>query len=380
MPLWLADRPLVLASKSADSTCDPAGRRTSGRGRAQPTSTSVRSSRAVRRAIPVRSRRCWRARRRVPLPCSCPAGSCSAPTRRSRSVSGDFPSPPTARPRASSSSCCAAETHELHSAIALVREDTILFEHRDTARLTMRAFSDRFPRALSRCRRERAVTASVGGYQLEKIGIQLFERIEGDHFVILGLAAVAAAAASPAGGMARGMICRAVQLAHAMALSDESRFHFAQNSLVEADVHPRPDRLARHGKIDHGALLRRGRRAGARRRCRGASALRGRGRGGDRSGVSRHHRGRQGRSRQAGRARARRRTPRSSGSKPSCIRSCSEAEQRLLARGARRAARRSRCSTSRSCSRPAATRGSTRSWWCRRRRRCSARVCSSGRA
>ena len=32
-----------------------------------------------------------------------------------------------------------------------------------------------------------AVTASVGGYQLEKAGIQLFERIEGDHFVILGL-------------------------------------------------------------------------------------------------------------------------------------------------------------------------------------------------
>ena len=32
-----------------------------------------------------------------------------------------------------------------------------------------------------------AVTTSVGGYQLEKAGIQLFERIEGDHFVILGL-------------------------------------------------------------------------------------------------------------------------------------------------------------------------------------------------
>ena len=32
-----------------------------------------------------------------------------------------------------------------------------------------------------------AATASVGGYQLEKAGIQLFERIEGDHFVILGL-------------------------------------------------------------------------------------------------------------------------------------------------------------------------------------------------
>src|SRR3954454_6480822 len=36
------------------------------------------------------------------------------------------------------------QTHELHTAIALVREGTILFEHRDTARLPMRAFSDRF--------------------------------------------------------------------------------------------------------------------------------------------------------------------------------------------------------------------------------------------
>ena len=32
-----------------------------------------------------------------------------------------------------------------------------------------------------------AVTASVGGYQLERTGVQLFEKIEGDHFTILGL-------------------------------------------------------------------------------------------------------------------------------------------------------------------------------------------------
>jgi septum formation protein len=36
-----------------------------------------------------------------------------------------------------------------------------------------------------------AVMASVGGYQLEKAGVQLFERIDGDHFVILGLPLVA---------------------------------------------------------------------------------------------------------------------------------------------------------------------------------------------
>jgi septum formation protein len=50
----------------------------------------------------------------------------------------------------------------------------------------MRAFTDAFlEEYLDRI--GPAVTASVGGYQLEKSGIQLFERIEGDHFVILGL-------------------------------------------------------------------------------------------------------------------------------------------------------------------------------------------------
>jgi len=81
-------------------------------------------------------------------------------------------------------------THELHTAIALVRESAILFEHREVARLTMRAFSDSFLEAYLDAMGA-AVTASVGGYQLERIGIQLFERIEGDHFVILGLPLVA---------------------------------------------------------------------------------------------------------------------------------------------------------------------------------------------
>jgi septum formation protein len=81
-------------------------------------------------------------------------------------------------------------THELHTAVALVREGAILFEHCEVARLTMRAFSDDFLEAYLDAMGA-AVMASVGGYQLERIGIQLFERIEGDHFVILGLPLVA---------------------------------------------------------------------------------------------------------------------------------------------------------------------------------------------
>jgi septum formation protein len=78
------------------------------------------------------------------------------------------------------------KTHALHSALTLMRDGEVLFEHADTARLTMRNFSDKFLREYLDAAGE-TVTASVGGYQLEKPGIQLFERIEGDYFTILGL-------------------------------------------------------------------------------------------------------------------------------------------------------------------------------------------------
>jgi septum formation protein len=77
-------------------------------------------------------------------------------------------------------------THELHSAVVLARDGAVLFEHCEIARLTMREFSDRFLESYIETAGP-AVTASVGGYQVEGAGIQLFERIEGDHFTILGL-------------------------------------------------------------------------------------------------------------------------------------------------------------------------------------------------
>jgi septum formation protein len=80
----------------------------------------------------------------------------------------------------------AGKTHELHSAVAVVRNDATLFEQSAVARLTMRAFSDRFLEYYLDAAGE-AATTSVGGYQLEGAGIHLFERIEGDYFTILGL-------------------------------------------------------------------------------------------------------------------------------------------------------------------------------------------------
>ena len=77
-------------------------------------------------------------------------------------------------------------THRLHSAVAVARGDAILWRHVDTAQLTMRRLSGRFLDAYLERIGERAL-ASVGAYQIEGLGIQLFERIEGDYFTILGL-------------------------------------------------------------------------------------------------------------------------------------------------------------------------------------------------
>ncbi|HML06589.1 MAG TPA: Maf family protein [Xanthobacteraceae bacterium] len=82
-------------------------------------------------------------------------------------------------------------THELHSAIVFVEDATVLFEHVESARLTMRAFSDRFlDRYLGAA--GSTATESVGAYQVEGPGIQLFERVDGDYFTILGLPLLAA--------------------------------------------------------------------------------------------------------------------------------------------------------------------------------------------
>jgi len=82
-------------------------------------------------------------------------------------------------------------SHELHSAIAFVQDETTLFEHVGVARLTMRALSDRFLDSYLDAVGD-AATTSVGGYQIEGLGIQLFERIEGDYFTVLGLPLLAA--------------------------------------------------------------------------------------------------------------------------------------------------------------------------------------------
>jgi septum formation protein len=80
----------------------------------------------------------------------------------------------------------AGGSHELHSAVAVARDGEILFERASIARMTMRQIGEPEIGAYLDEAGD-AVTASVGAYQLEGLGVHLFERIEGDHFTILGL-------------------------------------------------------------------------------------------------------------------------------------------------------------------------------------------------
>ncbi|MDO8290775.1 MAG: Maf family nucleotide pyrophosphatase [Parvibaculum sp.] len=76
--------------------------------------------------------------------------------------------------------------HRLHSGIVLAQGAEIIWRHSDHADLTMRTFSDVYLDHYLQTVGNKVMT-SVGCYQLEGPGIQLFEKIDGDYFTILGL-------------------------------------------------------------------------------------------------------------------------------------------------------------------------------------------------
>ena len=189
MPLWLADRPLVLASKSeirralladAGIPVDVSPADIDERGIEQCATTrdegdiAMVLARAKAQAIAAR------------LPGRLVLGADQTLALGERR----FSKPADRAAARDQLKALRGQTHELHTAVALARDGAIAFEHREAAGLTMRAFSDGFLESYLDAMGG-AVTASVGGYQLEKAGVQLFERIDGDHFVILGLPLVA---------------------------------------------------------------------------------------------------------------------------------------------------------------------------------------------
>ena len=78
------------------------------------------------------------------------------------------------------------QTHRLVTAVCVVSGGTRLWHHLATAQLTMRKLSEDFLAAYLNANGDRTLE-SVGCYQLEGLGAQLFSRIEGDYFTILGL-------------------------------------------------------------------------------------------------------------------------------------------------------------------------------------------------
>jgi septum formation protein len=185
MPLWLAPQPLVLASKS-----DVRGKILAAAGlrfEIRPASLDERAVEAQAGSLDAAAAAQLLARRKAEavaagLPGRLVLGADQTLARDNRRFSK-----PADRADASIQLReLRGRTHELHSALALVRGGELLFECVDSARLTMRDFSDRFLDDYLDFAGAAAL-ASVGAYQLEGLGVHLFERVDGDYFTVLGL-------------------------------------------------------------------------------------------------------------------------------------------------------------------------------------------------
>lgn len=78
------------------------------------------------------------------------------------------------------------KSHFLHSAVVVAEGGKVVWRQVDTARLTMRAFSDRFLNDYLDKEYD-VVRHSVGAYHIEGRGIQMFEWMEGNYFTIVGM-------------------------------------------------------------------------------------------------------------------------------------------------------------------------------------------------
>jgi septum formation protein len=77
-------------------------------------------------------------------------------------------------------------THQLHTGVALAHNRGLVWQRTDTATLVMRHFSDAFLESYLMAAGE-AIWGTVGAYEIEGIGIQLFQCVRGDSSTIIGL-------------------------------------------------------------------------------------------------------------------------------------------------------------------------------------------------
>jgi len=185
MALWLADAPLILASRSKTRRMllTAAGVPIE----ADPADLDERGVEAGARSEPAGVVAALLAREKAIAVARKHGGALTLGADQTLSFGAERLTKPQDRDaaRAQLRALC-GRTHELHSAIAFVQHDVVLFEHVGVARLTMRNFSERFLELYLEAAGD-AVTASVGAYQLEGLGTQLFERVDGDYFTVLGL-------------------------------------------------------------------------------------------------------------------------------------------------------------------------------------------------
>ncbi|MDI1346841.1 MAG: Maf family protein [Pseudolabrys sp.] len=185
MPLWIAQQPLVLASKSdiRGKILAAAGLRFGIR----PAQIDERAVEAKAGSLDAAGAAALLARAKADAVAATQAGHLVLGADQTLALGTERFSKPADRAEAARQlRALRGKTHALHSALALVCDGKVLFEMVDTAQLTMRDFSDRFLDDYLDMAGDTAL-ASVGGYQLEGIGIHLFEKIEGDYFTILGL-------------------------------------------------------------------------------------------------------------------------------------------------------------------------------------------------
>ncbi|WP_417430903.1 Maf family protein [Kiloniella sp.] len=78
------------------------------------------------------------------------------------------------------------KTHQLECTVCVVKNGERLWHHNETASLTMRDLDNDFIMSYLNALGDEALS-SVGAYQLEGIGAQLFHKVQGDYFTILGL-------------------------------------------------------------------------------------------------------------------------------------------------------------------------------------------------
>jgi septum formation protein len=185
MPLWLASQPLVLASRSE-----------ARRAMLEPAGIPVEIAAAEIDERGIEQEAAGRAPQDIAALLARAKAKAVAASRPGRLVIGGdqtlalgarlFAKPQSRADAREQLRALRGKTHALHSAVAVMRDGEMLFEHADSARMTMRGFSDEFLEAYLYAAGAAAET-SVGGYQWEKLGIQLFDRVEGDHFTILGL-------------------------------------------------------------------------------------------------------------------------------------------------------------------------------------------------